>query len=140
MAVGPRGGAPARRDAEPRAEAQATPWALAPERFEGAILFLEDYNTPAINVWHDLQVLRHAGAFDRIAGLLIGPTEGITPMEGYPQSLRDVVLDVVGERDIPILGNVNIGHAGPNLPLPLGIRAAIDADARTVALLEGAVS
>ena len=119
---------------------QATPWALAPERFEGAILFLEDYNTPAINVWHDLQVLRHAGAFDRIAGLLIGPTEGITPMEGYPQSLRDVVLDVVGERDIPILGNVNIGHAGPNLPLPLGIRAAIDADARTVALLEGAVS
>ena len=36
--------------------------------------------------------------------------------------------------------NVNIGHARPNLPLPLGIRAAIDADALSVELLEAAVS
>ena len=119
---------------------QATPWAFAPERFDGAILFLEDLNVPTINVWNDLHVLRLGGILDRIAGLLIGPTETITVMEEAPQSLRDVVLDVLGDRDIPVIGNVNLGHAGPNLPLPLGVRAAIDADALTISLTEPAVA
>ncbi len=119
---------------------QATPWALTPERFDGAILFLEDLNTQTINVWNDLQVLRHAGAFDRIAGLLLGPVETIEVAAYAPQTLREVVLDVVGDRDIPVIGNVDFGHAGPNLPLPLGVRAAMDADALTLELLEGAVS
>jgi muramoyltetrapeptide carboxypeptidase len=119
---------------------QATPFALAPDRFDGAILFVEDLNTPTINVWNDLQVLRQNGVFDRIAGLLIGPTETVQIPEEAPKSLREVVLDVLGDRDIPVLGNVNLGHAGPNLPLPLGVRAAIDADARTISLVESAVS
>ena len=118
---------------------QASPWALAPEQFDGAILFMEDYNAPTINIWNDLQVLRLHGVFERIAGLLIGPVEGISIAEGTDRTLRDVVLDVVGERDIPIIANVNCGHAGPNLPLPLGVRAAIDADARTIELVEPAV-
>jgi muramoyltetrapeptide carboxypeptidase len=119
---------------------QATPWALTPEHFDGAILFIEDLNTPTINVWNDLQVLRNIGVFDRVAGLLVGPTETIQVLPDAPQSLRDVVLDVLGDREIPVLGNVNLGHAGPNVPLPLGIRAAIDADARTIELVEAAVS
>jgi muramoyltetrapeptide carboxypeptidase len=119
---------------------QATPWALAPERFDGAILFFEDLNTPTINVWQDLQVLRHNGVFDRIAGLLVGPTETVQILPDAPKSLREVVLDVLGDRDIPVIGNVNLGHAGPNIPLPLGIRAAIDADDLAIELLEGAVN
>ena len=95
---------------------QATPWALAPERFDGAILFIEDLNTPTINVWNDLQVLRHNGAFDRIAGLLVGPTETIEVLPDAPKTLREVVLDVLGDRDIPVLGNVNLGHAGTEHP------------------------
>jgi len=121
-------------------QVQATPWALAPERFDGAVLFLEDLNVPTINVWNDLHVLRLGGVLDRIAGLLIGPVETVSVMPEAPQSLRDVVLDVLGDRDIPVIGNVNLGHAGPRVPLPLGVRAAIDADARTIELVEGAVS
>jgi muramoyltetrapeptide carboxypeptidase len=119
---------------------QATPFALAPERFDGAILCIEDLATSTINVWNDLQVLRQGGVLDRIAGLLIGPVETIQVLAEAPQTLREVVLDVLGDRDIPVIANVNIGHAGPNLPIPLGIRAAIDADARTIDLLEAAVS
>lgn len=119
---------------------QATPWALAPERFDGAILFLEDLATPTINVWNDLHVLRQGGIFDRIAGLLIGPVETVQIMPEAPMTLQEAVLDVLGDRDIPVIGNVNLGHAGPNLPLPLGVRAAMDADALTISLLEAAVS
>jgi muramoyltetrapeptide carboxypeptidase len=46
----------------------------------------------------------------------------------------------VGERDIPVLGDVDIGHAGPNLPMPLGVRAEMDADALTLSLLECVVT
>ena len=119
---------------------QASPRAVAPEAFDDAILFLEDYNAPSINIWNDLQVLRLTGAFDRIAGLIIGPVEGISILEGTTQTLREVVDDVVGDRDIPILANVNCGHSGPNVPLPLGVRAAVDADARTIELVQAAVS
>ena len=40
----------------------------------------------------------------------------------------------------PVLGNVDFGHAGPNLPMPVGVRAALDARQRTLSLLEPAVA
>jgi muramoyltetrapeptide carboxypeptidase len=119
---------------------QATPFALAPERFDGALLFLEDLALTQVTLWHDLHVLRLAGVFDRIAGLLYGPVETVRFEEGFSQTVREVVLDVLGDRDIPVIGNVNLGHAGPNLPLPLGVRAGMDAGALTIELLEPAVS
>ncbi|MFG1673481.1 hypothetical protein [Micromonospora sp. NPDC049282] len=58
---------------------------------------------------------------------------------GASPTLPEIVLDVLGDRDIPVLGNVEFGHAGPNLPMPVGIRVALDAGQRTLALLEPAV-
>lgn len=117
---------------------QATPFALAPERFDGAILFWEDVNTSTSMIWNDLHILRHAGILDRIAGMLVGPVADIEVTEGGP-GLREIVLDVLGDRDIPVLANLEIGHNPPNLPLPLGVRAQLDADATTLSLLESAV-
>jgi muramoyltetrapeptide carboxypeptidase len=119
---------------------QASPFAFAPERFDGAILFFEDLGTPTINIWNDLQVLRAAGVFDRIAGVLVGPIDTISIQPDAPKTLQEVVLDVVGDRDIPVIANVNLGHADSNIPLPLGIRAAVDVDALSISLVEAAVS
>ena len=41
--------------------------------------------------------------------------------------------------DIPVLANVEFGHAGPNLPMPVGVRVSLDAEHRTLSLLEPAV-
>lgn len=119
---------------------QATPYALDPERFDGAILFWEEVSTSTGTIWNDLHVLRYAGVLDRIAGMVVGAPTGVEPTEGGPDRLRDVVLDVLGERDIPVIGNFDLGHTQPNLPMPLDVRAEVDADALTVALLEPAVS
>ena len=51
-----------------------------------------------------------------------------------------MVLDVLGRRDVPVLAQVDFGHHSPNLPLPLGVRAEVDADRRTLTLLEPAVT
>ena len=117
---------------------QATPFALAPERFDGAILFWEEAFTSTPAVWTDLHTLRQAGVLDRITGMVVGTPFEVSVAEG-PGTLRELVLEVLGERDIPVLGNVDVGHNLPNLPLPLGVPAEMDADARTLSLLEPAV-
>jgi muramoyltetrapeptide carboxypeptidase len=119
---------------------QATPLALAPECFDGAILFWEEVGGNAALLWNDLHVLRVAGVFERIAGMVVGAPAGVEPVPGGPEGLRDLVIEVLGDRDVPVLGNVDIGHNGPNLPMPLGVRASLDADALTLSLLEPAVS
>ncbi|HEY0375023.1 MAG TPA: LD-carboxypeptidase [Amnibacterium sp.] len=115
---------------------QGTPFALPAERFDGAILFLEDVGASTSGLWNDLHVLRLAGLLDRIGGLVFGPVSTVEVTEEGP-GLAEVVLDVV--RDVPVLGDVNIGHEPPNLPLPVGVRAALDAGGRSLALLEPAV-
>ncbi|MFB4426153.1 LD-carboxypeptidase [Streptomyces sp. QL37] len=122
--------------------AQATSYALPLERFDGAVLFWEEMGSHAAHVWSYLQVLRHSGVLDRISGMVVGvPREigGLAAPEA-PLTLPEIVLDVLGDRDIPVLGNVEFGHAGPNLPMPVGIRVALDAQQRTLSLLEPAVA
>jgi muramoyltetrapeptide carboxypeptidase len=119
---------------------QASSFALALERFDGAILFWEEAFTSTSVVWNDLHVLRQAGVLDRISGMVVGRPFEVEATAPGPGSLSDVVLEVVGERDIPVLGEVDIGHAGPNLPMPLGVRAEVNADTQTLSLLEPFVS
>ena len=117
---------------------QATPFAVPLERFDGAIFFWEEVRAPTPTIWYDLHALRLAGILDRIAGMVVGTPTDMEIADG-PDTLREIVLDVLGDRDIPVLGNVDIGHSAANIPLPLGVRAELDADARTLSLLEGAV-
>ena len=119
---------------------QATPHALSPAHFDGAILFWEELGTSTAVVWNDLHVLRQAGVFDRIAGMVVGTPTDVTPRDGGPETLREVVLDVIGDRDFPVLGHVDFGHCSPNLPMPIGVRAEVDADRLTLSLLEPAVT
>jgi muramoyltetrapeptide carboxypeptidase len=121
---------------------QATRFAVPLEWFDGAVLFWEEMGGQASHVWGYLQVLRHCGILDRIAGMVVGvPREiaGLDSPEASP-TLAEIVLDVIGDRDIPVLGNVEFGHAGPNLPMPVGIRVGLDARRRTLSLLEPAVT
>lgn len=121
---------------------QATPFALSPEHFDGAVLFWEEVDRPVSRIWNDLHNLRLSGVLDQIAGMVIGIPSEVAPYEGGgdPVGLREVVLDVLAQRDIPVLAQVDFGHTSPNLPLPIGVRAEVDADNRTLSLLEPAVA
>jgi len=73
--------------------------------------------------------------------MVVGIPREISGLEAPDASptLAEIVLDVLGDRDIPVLGNVEFGHAGPNLPMPVGIRVGLDAQQRSLSLLEPAV-
>lgn len=121
---------------------QGTPFALPAERFDGAVLFWEEDNRPVSRIWNDLHTLRLSGVLDRIAGMVVGLPNNVAPYEDgeTPVGLREVVLDVLAPRAFPILAQVDFGHTSPNLPLPLGVRADLDADNRTLSLIEPAVA
>jgi muramoyltetrapeptide carboxypeptidase len=120
---------------------QATRFAVPLEWFDGAVLFWEEMGGQASHVWSYLQVMRHCGILDRISGMVVGVPREIAGLDSPEASLTlsEIVLDVLGDRDIPVLGNVEFGHAGPNLPMPVGIRVGLDTRQRTLSLLEPAV-
>jgi muramoyltetrapeptide carboxypeptidase len=81
------------------------------------------------------------GVFDRAAAMVVGiPSHIEGPPEEYgPATVKDVVLDVLADYDLPILAGVDFGHTGPNLPMPIGLKAAVDADSHLLKLLESPV-
>ncbi|HEU4556745.1 MAG TPA: LD-carboxypeptidase, partial [Longimicrobium sp.] len=113
-----------------------TPFAI---RSEGAILFLEEVGEAPYRVDRLLQQLRLAGVLDGVAGIALG---GFTEAgEGADSpGVLDVVADVLGRLGVPVAHGFPFGHVDDNWTLPVGVRARLDADAGTLALLEPAVA
>lgn len=106
---------------------------------DGAVLLLEDVTEAPYRIDRMLTQLRLAGLLDRIAGLALGSFHGCfdpTDMEDSP-TLEEIVDDVLGDRDLPVVSGLAYGHTRRRTVLPIGVRARIDADG--VTLLEGAV-
>ncbi|SDD58591.1 S66 peptidase family protein [Glycomyces harbinensis] len=121
---------------------QASPYALAPEAWDGAVFFWEDVGRNIGHVWNQLHVLRMQGVFDRIGAMVVGIPLDIPDYEmpdGSSIGVKDIVLDAVGEYDFPVLAGVDFGHTGPNLPLPIGTLASVDATSHQLRLLESPV-
>ena len=103
---------------------------------DGAILLLEtsEEAPPPSDVDAYLTDLEQLGVFEAAAGLLVA-----RPM-GYGDDDRQQLWEVVERRTaragIPVLGNVEAGHADPMVTLPFGVPAELDAGSRALRLLE----
>lgn len=107
-----------------------TPWAWP---MDGAILFLEDVNEEPYRADRLLTQLRLSGAFDAVAGVVLG---SFTHMAAPQDLLNGLLLPACRARGVPLLAGWPTGHGTPNRPLPLGLRVALDADAGTLTLRE----
>ena len=118
-----------------------TPYFPPLTAFDGALLFWEDIGETLYDITLNLYKLRHLGLFDRIAGMLVGKLVWVNeyfPALEHPTP-RVAVLDVLGDYDFPILADLDFGHRTANLPMPIGVRAAMDATGKRFHLLEPAV-
>jgi muramoyltetrapeptide carboxypeptidase len=100
-----------------------------------SILFLEDVAEKPYRIDRMLQHLKHSGKFRGVRGLVLGPMIDCDG-GGGPSVLREIVLDVLGDRSFPIVYGFDAGHGSGNVVLPLGCRARIDAGERMIELLE----
>ncbi|MDD6159864.1 MAG: LD-carboxypeptidase [Oscillospiraceae bacterium] len=111
-----------------------------PDRWKGKILFVEtseeDMSCDALT-WI-LRNLQAQGIFDAIHGIIVGKPARRSKYEPYKEVYRKVVGFEAGHPELPILYNVNFGHAEPIGVLPLGVRCRLDADRKALTLLEPA--
>lgn len=107
---------------------------------DGALLFLEDVNEDLYRVDRMLAHLRMIGALARLRGVLVGRFTGLKRDLGDGALGVDHVLGhYLRPLGVPVLAGLPIGHIDAQWTLPVGVRARLDADAGTVALLEAAV-
>ncbi|WP_133366131.1 S66 peptidase family protein [Qipengyuania sediminis] len=116
-----------------------TPW--LPD-MEGAVLLLEDINEAEYRVDRMFQQLRLAGVLERLAGVVFGQcTRCASDEPAYAGFTVEQVLEhYVAPLGIPAIAGFDSGHVANQLSLPHGARVELDADARTLRLLEPIVS
>ena len=94
----------------------------------------EEKPSPSLITYY-LRNLGAQGIFDSILGIIVGKPQD----EEYYNEYKEVYKKVLSEfnkEDLPVLYNVNIGHAIPTGVLPLGSKIKVDFDNKKIILLE----
>ena len=89
------------------------------------ILFLEDRNERYYAIDRMLTYLKLCGAFEGVRGVVFGCIDPMPADRDHPYDIVDVIADVLGELNIPILYGFPAGHCPQALTLPFGVEAAI---------------
>ncbi len=107
----------------------------------GSILFLEDVNEEPFRIDRMLCQLRLAGKLKPVKGVLLGAFTRCEPKDKKDSQTVDQVLDhYFTGLGIPVLAGFPSGHLPEQATLPLGSRVRLDADKKTLAILEPAVA
>ncbi|MCC5877740.1 MAG: LD-carboxypeptidase [Candidatus Sumerlaeia bacterium] len=107
---------------------------------EGAILFLEDVGEEPYRIDRMLSTLELSGKLDQLSGVVIGRfarSEPNNPDRTF--TLEEVFERYFAHRDYPVISGFPTGHVVDNVTIPYGILAELDADNKTLRLLEDPV-
>jgi muramoyltetrapeptide carboxypeptidase len=104
-----------------------------------SILFLEDVAEKPYRIDRMLTHLKHAGKFEGVAGLVLGPMCDCDD-GGGSAVLREIVLDVLSKYDFPVLFGLDAGHGSDNVVIPFGCSAVLDTSTGRLELAESAFS
>ncbi len=106
----------------------------------GCILFIEDVGEKPYRLDRMFTQLRLAGKFEQAAGIALGHFTGCDPEEGRPsQTVGEILQDYFGRMAKPVISGLPFGHEADNWTLPIGARAALNAEALTLEVTEAAV-
>ena len=78
-----------------------------------------------------LGILKSEGVFANISGILVGKPLN----EQYYEEYKEIWREAVGNPMLPILYNINFGHAAPRAILPYGALARVDAEKQEILLI-----
>lgn len=109
-------------------------------QWNGAILFIEtseERPSPDFVKWI-LRNLAAQGILKVLNGIIVGKPQGEQYYEEYKDAIIKVVVKEEKLTELPIVYNVNFGHAIPIGIIPYGIKAEIDCGKRQIVLLDNA--
>lgn len=106
-----------------------------PDIHQGDILLLEDSLKDACTIERSFSLLKLAGILDKVGGILLGKHEQFDD-NGTGRKPYEILEEVLGDRDVPILAEFDCCHTHPMLTIPIGCIVELDASKKTVKLLE----
>jgi muramoyltetrapeptide carboxypeptidase len=104
----------------------------------GALLLLEDVGERPYRLDRMWTHLKLAGVFERAAGIVLGDFTLCEEKDAEYTHL-DVLRALAEETGLPCAAGFRVGHGDVNQPVPLGVRARLDADAARLTFLESLV-
>ena len=111
------------------------------EGWEGKILFIETSEnkiSPELLSYY-LRNLGAQGILEVIQGILVGKPQD----EAYYEEYKEMYLKILKEfnrEDLPVLYNLNVGHAYPTGVLPFGTMVEVDFNRGAIVLIKSATS
>ena len=96
------------------------------------ILFIETCEEKPVPEQFEKEVamIKKKGVFDVVSGVLVGKPQD----EEYYEEYKDILVKVVNDPDLPIIYNVNFGHATPRCVLQYGAMARVDMKQKKIKL------
>ena len=103
----------------------------------GKLLLIEDVGEAPHRIERFLCQFAEAGLLSAAAGFVVG--QATDADDSHTVSMRRLWADLLTPYGKPAVTGFPFGHVSQNYALPLGVRARLDADAKTLTLLEAAV-
>ena len=100
------------------------------EDWKGRILLLEssEEKMPPEKYRRALEYLKGRGVFGAVSGVLVGK-----PMDGaFEEEYKELLVEVIDDPQLPVLCNINIGHALPHCIMPFGVECEVDAEEQII--------
>jgi len=102
----------------------------------GKILFIEDLDEYLYHIDRMMINMKRNGKFDHIRALLIG---GMSDMNDndipFGKTAEEIIIDVLGAVDFPILFNVPAGHIADNRALIMGGNTIVEVNANSDSII-----
>ncbi len=103
---------------------------------DGVILFIEDVDENLYAFDRMLFHMKESGMFENIRGLIVGElTEMKDQTIPFGKTTDEIILDVCGDLNIPIVTNFPCGHGNYQATLPISLPVELRADNNFVELL-----
>ena len=100
------------------------------EEWKNKILLLEtSEEKPSPYLYRKMiRELKKYGMFDVISGVLVGKPQD----EIYYDDYKKILMDEISDVGLPIVYNVNIGHATPRCIIPFGVKTKVDVNEQVI--------
>jgi len=106
-----------------------------PEIKEGDILFIEDSLKDSATIERSFSLLKVSGVLDKISGIILGKHELFNDSK-TGRKPYEILLEVMGDKEIPFIAEFDCCHTHPMLTLPIGCEIELDATNKKVSILK----
>ncbi|KRN97368.1 S66 family peptidase [Companilactobacillus kimchiensis] len=106
-----------------------------PEFTKDDLLLIEDAEKDASIIEKNFAMIKNAGVFDQVKGIILGKHALFDDL-GTGRRPIDILLEVLGDKKLPIIYDYDSSHTVPMLTTPLGAQVRIDAEKMQISFSE----